>query len=193
RRSAQTAMYIVLHGLTKLLAPILSYTAEEMWQFMTHLDSDNKESVFLNNVPEYKAELEFKEVADAYNKLFAYRDDVMKALELARAEKLIGKSLDASVTIYVNDEKTSEFFKSFENELNDIFICSEVKLSADSAPTSAFSETETGIAVKVEAMKGIKCDRCWYVKNDCEDLGEEQHLCKRCMSIVKSTFPEILA
>ncbi len=193
RRSAQTAMYIVLHGLTKLLAPILSYTAEEMWQFMTHLDSDNKESVFLNNVPEYKAELEFKEVADAYNQLFVYRDDVMKALELARAEKLIGKSLDASVTIYVKDEKVMEFFKSFENELNDIFICSEVKLSSDEADEGAFTETETGIAVKVDAMQGTKCDRCWYVKNDCEDFGEGEHLCARCMNIVKSTFPEILA
>jgi isoleucyl-tRNA synthetase len=164
-----------------------------MWQFMTHLDSDNTESVFLNNVPEYKSELEFKDVADAYNQLFVYRDDVMKALELARAEKLIGKSLDASVTIYVKDEKTSEFFKSFGDELKDIFICSEVKLSSDEPCEGAFTETETGIAVYVSAMQGTKCDRCWYVKNDCEDLGEEQHLCARCMNIVKASFPEILA
>ncbi len=193
RRSAQTAMYIVLHGLTKLLAPILSYTAEEMWQFMTHLDSDNEESVFLNNVPEYKSELEFKDVAEKYNKLFAYRDDVMKALELARAEKLIGKSLDASVTIYVKDADTMAFFKSFEDELRDIFICSEVKLSSDAAADGAFTETETGIAVRVDAMQGTKCDRCWYVKNDCTDLGEDQNLCARCMNIVKASFPEILA
>ena len=86
-----------------------------------------------------------------------------------------------------------EFFKSFENELNDIFICSEVKLSAENAPEAAFTETETGISVMVDAMQGTKCDRCWYVKNDCEDLGEGEHLCKRCMNIVKSTFPEILA
>ncbi len=193
RRSAQTAMYIVLHGLTKLLAPILSYTAEEMWQFMTHLDGDNTESVFLNNVPEYKSELEFKETADAYNQLFVYRDDVMKALELARAEKLIGKSLDASVTIFVKDEKVMSFFKSFENELKDIFICSEVVLSSDEPSEGAFTETETGIAVKVDAMQGIKCDRCWYVKNDCTSLGEDEHLCARCMNIVKASFPEILA
>ncbi len=193
RRSAQTAMYIVLHGLTKILAPILSYTAEEMWQFMTHLDSDNKESVFLNNVPEYKSELEFKEVAEKYNKLFVYRDDVMKALELARAEKLIGKSLDASVTIYVKDSDTMAFFKSFADELKDIFICSEVKLSSDAAADGSFTETETGIAVKVDAMQGTKCDRCWYVKNDCTDLGEGQNLCARCMNIVKASFPEILA
>jgi isoleucyl-tRNA synthetase len=117
----------------------------------------------------------------------------MKALELARAEKLIGKSLDASVTIYVKDEETYEFFKSFGEELKDIFICSDVVLSTDAPAEGAFTETETGIAVKVDAMQGTKCDRCWYVKTDCEDLGEEQHLCARCMSIVKATFPEILA
>jgi isoleucyl-tRNA synthetase len=164
-----------------------------MWQFMTHLDSDNKESVFLNNVPEYKAELEFKDVADSYNKLFVYRDDVMKALELARAEKLIGKSLDASVTIFVKDEKVMELFKGFEDELKDIFICSEVKLSDADAPAEAFSETETGISVKVEAMQGTKCDRCWYVKSDCSDIGDGEHLCARCMNIVRASFPEILA
>lgn len=117
----------------------------------------------------------------------------MKALELARAEKLIGKSLDASVTIYVKDEKTMEFFKSFGEELRDIFICSDVVLSTDAPCEGALTETETGIAVYVSAMQGTKCDRCWYVKNDCTDLGEGEHLCARCMNIVKSTFPEILA
>ena len=192
RRSAQTAMYFVLNGLTRLLAPILSFTAEELWQFMSHVEADNAESVFLNDLPLYNEEYAFSDVADAYNKLFTYRDDVMKALELARAEKLIGKSLDAKVTIYVKDDETYNFFASFKEELNDIFICSEVVLSKEEN-AKAFSETETGIAVLVEAAQGTKCDRCWYVKNDCTDLGEEQHLCARCASIVKASFPEILA
>ncbi len=192
RRSAQTAMYTVLSGLTRLLAPILSYTAEEMWSFMSHVDSDNTESVFLNDVPVYNEALTFACVADKYNKLFTYRDDVMKALELARAEKLIGKSLDAKVTIYIKDEETLKFFESFGTELRDIFICSEVVLSNEAAANGAFTETETGISVLVEAASGTKCDRCWFVTKDCEDIGEEQHLCARCASVVKATFPEIL-
>ncbi len=192
RRSAQTAMYMVLNGLTHLVAPILSFTAEEIWQYMSHLDSDNTESVFLNNIPEYKAELEYNEIP--YNNLFVmpYRDDVMKALELARAEKLIGKSLDAAVTIYIKDENVLSFFKRFGDELKEIFICSDVKLVSGDAPEGAFTETETGIAVVVEAMNGTKCDRCWFVTADSVDVGEGQHLCARCASIVKASFPEIL-
>lgn len=193
RRSAQTAMYIVLNGLTRLLAPILSFTAEELWQFMSHVDSDNAESVFLNDLPVYDADKAFASVAEAYNKLFAYRDDVMKALELARAEKLIGKSLDAKVTIYIKDEQTYKFFESFSDELKDIFICSSVKLSDGEPCDGAFTETESGIAVYVEAAEGTKCDRCWYVTSDCTDVGEGQNLCARCASIVKASFPEILA
>ena len=193
RRSAQTAMYIVLNGLTRLLAPILSFTAEEMWQFMAHTDEDNAESVFLNNMPTFKTEYEFKDIAVRYNKLFDYRDDVMKALELARAEKLIGKSLDACVDIYPgkSENETMELFKSFESELKDVFICSEVKLCDGEPADGAFTETVSGIAVKVEAANGTKCDRCWFVTKDAADDGEGQHLCARCARIVKANFPEI--
>ena len=192
RRSAQTAMYYVLNGLTRLIAPILSFTAEELWQFMAHSKNDNTESVFLNNLPTFVPEYEFKNIADDYNKLFDYRDDVMKALEVARFEKLIGKSLDASVTIYAGtSEDAMKFFKEFETELKDVFICSEVKLSEAQAPVYAFTDTVSGIAVKVETAEGIKCDRCWNVTRDTCDNGEGQHLCARCASIIKASFPEI--
>ncbi len=192
RRSAQTAMYIVLNGLTRLIAPILSYTAEEMWQFMSHTAEDNAQSVFLNDIPSYKEKYAFADIADGYNKLFDYRDDVMKALELARAEKLIGKSLDATVTIYAGTSSDAmTFFKQFESELKDIFICSEVILSDDAAPADAFSETESGIAVKVGTADGTKCDRCWFVTKDACSDGDGQNLCARCASIIKAEFPEI--
>ena len=192
RRSAQTAMYIVLNGLTRLIAPILSYTAEEMWQFMSHTSEDNALSVFLNDVPQYKEEYAFSDIADSYNKLFDYRDDVMKALELARAEKLIGKSLDACVTIYAgSNSEAAGFFKKFESELKDIFICSEVILADGDAPADAFSETESGIAVKVTSAEGVKCDRCWFVTKDASSDGDGQNLCARCASIIKAEFPEI--
>ncbi len=192
RRSAQTAMYYVLNGLTRLIAPILSFTAEELWQFMAHPASDNKESVFLNRLPEFVPEYEFKDVAEDYNKLFDYRDDVMKALEVARADKLIGKSLEACVTIYAEESSEAmKLFKEFETELKDILICSDVKLSSEKAPEGALTETETGIAVLVQAADGVKCDRCWIVTKDTTDDGDSQCLCARCQNVIKASFPEI--
>ena len=192
RRSAQTAMYYILNGFTKLIAPILSYTAEEIWLFMPHTSSDNAESVFLNDMPDFRSDLEFKDITEKYDKLFEVRDDVMKALELARAEKLIGKSLDASVVIYAKpDSEEMKLFKYFESELSDIFICSGTVLSDGAPEDGAFTDTVSGIAVKVKAASGEKCDRCWFIKDDVTDDGDGQHLCARCARIVSADFPSL--
>lgn len=192
RRSAQTAMYYILSGFTRLIAPILSFTAEEIWQFMPHVSTDNKESVFLNDMPVFDEALTFAAEADKYDKLFELRDDVMKALELARADKLIGKSLDAAVVIYAKaDSEEMNLFKSFGDELADIFMCSGVELSDAAPEEGAFTETESGIAVKVKTADGVKCDRCWFIRKDtCED-GEGGHLCARCAKIVNADFPSL--
>ena len=113
RRSAQTAMYLIISGMTRLIAPMLSFTAEEIWQAMPHSSSERCESVFLNDMPEYSEELTFGGMSERWNKLFALRDDVMKALELARTSKLIGKSLDAKVSFYVNNAEHNALLDSF--------------------------------------------------------------------------------
>ncbi len=192
RRSAQTAMYYILSGFTRLIAPILSFTAEEIWQFMPHTANDNAESVFLNYMPGYREDLAFAETAAKYDKLFDVRDDVMKALELARAEKKIGKSLDAKVVIY--DKKDSELmklFESFGDELSDIFICSGVELTDAAPDAEAYADTLSGIAVKVVPAVGTKCDRCWFIREDVSEDGEGGHICKRCASIVNADFPSL--
>ena len=192
RRSAQTAMYYILSGFTRLIAPILSFTAEEIWQFMPHTVNDNAESVFLNDMPDYREDLAFAETAAKYDKLFDVRDDVMKALELARAEKKIGKSLDAKVVIY--DKKDSELmklFESFGDELSDIFICSGVELTDAAPDAEAYADTLSGIAVKVVPAVGTKCDRCWFIREDVSEDGEGGHICKRCASIVNADFPSL--
>lgn len=192
RRSAQTAMYYILSGFTRLIAPILSYTAEEIWQFMPHVASDNTKSVFLNDMPDFDETLAFPEITEKYDKLFEIRDDVMKALELARAEKRIGKPQDAEVIIYAKaDSEEMKLFESFGNELADIFICSGVELSSDAPADGAFTETVSGIAVKVFTADGTKCDRCWFIRKDTCDDGEGGHLCKRCAAIVSVEFPEV--
>ncbi len=184
RRSAQTAMYMIVHALTRLLAPVLSYTAEETWGFIAHVEGDNTESVFLNDLPVYDTALEF-DGEERYNAVFAARDDVMKALELARAAKVIGKSLEANVEIY-GDENSDvmKLFASFGSELNELFIVSGTALCNGNAPEDAFKETESGISVRVVPASGVKCDRCWaYTETPYTD-SEGGHLCPRCKGVV---------
>ncbi len=183
RRSAQTAMWLVLSSMTRLLAPLISFTAEEIWQCMPHLASDNKESVLLNNLPEYNDAWCFSEITAGWDKLFELRDDVMKALEIARAEKLIGKSLDAAVTIYTDNDDVYSVFDSFKSELTTVYIVSDVKLVKGVAPEGVFTETASGIGVKVEAATGERCDRCWMYTNAPIADGEGV-LCPRCAKIL---------
>ncbi len=184
RRSAQTAMYFVLSGLVRLLAPILAFTAEEMWQAIPHVESDNKESVFLNEMPIYDEALCFADVSDKWNRLFEMRDDVMKALELARAEKQVGKSLEAKVTLYTKDADLLSLLRGFGKELNTVFIVSGVTLSEEDAPATAHTEGASGIGVLVEPADGCKCDRCWSYSTEGEHDADGGFLCARCKSIL---------
>ncbi len=181
RRSAQTAMYIIVNSLTRMLAPVLSYTAEEVWLHMNHAASDNAHSVFLNDLPEYDKALEFADVCAKYESLFEHRDGVMKALEIARAEKIIGKSLEADVTVYAPEgSEAMKLFREFEPILPTVFIVSKVELSSENAPEGAYIDEENGIAVRVAVSEGEKCVRCWMQKDDCTVDEDGQHICARC-------------
>ncbi len=184
RRSAQTAMYFVLSGLVRLLAPMISFTAEEMWQAIPHAASDHCESVFLNEMPSYDPTLDFPEVTEKWNALFEMRDDVMKALELARAEKLVGKSLDAKITLYAEDSKMQAMLRAFEADLCTVFIVSGVTLVDGPAPAGAHTEGETGIGVLVEPADGCKCDRCWTYATKGAHTEDGGFLCERCHKIL---------
>ena len=184
RRSAQTAMYFVLSGLVRLLAPILTFTAEEMWQAIPHVAGDNTESVFLNEMPSYDETLCFSDVTGKWNRLFEMRDDVMKALELARTDKLVGKSLEAKVTLYTTDAELLALLRGFGKELNTVFIVSGVTLSEDAAPANAHTEGASGVGVLVEPADGCKCDRCWSFSTEGEQDADGGFLCARCKSIL---------
>ncbi|MBQ9848772.1 MAG: class I tRNA ligase family protein [Clostridia bacterium] len=185
RRSTQTAMYIIVSALTRLLAPIISYTAEETWGFMSHVESDDLDSVFCNALPEVNAAYDFADIEAKYESLFNYRDGVMKALEIARAEKIIGKSLEASVTVYAKeDSEAMKLFREFEAILPAILIVSKVSLSAEPAPENAYTDEESGISVSVEIANGEKCVRCWMQKDDCTPDEDGQQLCARCRTAI---------
>ena len=187
RRSAQTAMYLILHSLVRMTAPLIAFTGEEIWQAMPHSSSDVRESVFCNRLPEYTDAWEFSDVTARYERIFAERDAVMAALEGARANKLIGKSLDAKVDIYTDDAEKLALFESFEEtELEDIFITSGVTLSRGEAPEGAYTpEEDRTISVLVSNADGERCDRCWKYASDCVHDGESV-LCHRCHDIVVS-------
>ncbi len=185
RRSAQTAMYLIVKTLAKLLAPILSYTAEELWSYIPLTEEDDPVSVFCNPLPAPNDAYAHPETEAKYEGLFHYRDDVMKALELARASKIIGKSLEAKVTIYGSAENEAmKLFSAHAKELEEVFIVSRVELSEKEPPANAFRETESGVAVAVEVAQGTKCVRCWAYRDDCEPDGDGQQLCARCRKAV---------
>ncbi|MCD8003662.1 MAG: isoleucine--tRNA ligase [Clostridia bacterium] len=188
RRSVMTAMYTVLSSLTRLFAPLLAFTGEEVWQAMPHAEGDSRESVFCSRLPEYDESLTFPAETEHYDSLFLLRDDVMKALEEARAAKKIGKSLDAKVTIYARDDETAAELESFtEPELEDIFIVSHVKIEKG-LPTDKDAFTGASFAglagVLVEGADGERCDRCWKYSTECQHGEDGGTLCPRCREVV---------
>lgn len=177
RRSAQTAMYTILSSLTRMLAPMLAYTSEEIWGCMRHRAGDDKRSVVLNDMPSYDENMSFGDIEAHWNRLFDLRDNVLTALETARAGKIIGKSLEAKVKITTSDDETCALVGSFgEDTLAAVFIVSAVKVvKADGAGR---------FEVEVSPADGEKCDRCWIHSTDGEKT-EDGYICARCMKIIK--------
>ena len=113
------------------------------------------------------------------------RDDVMKALELARAEKLVGKSLEAKITLYSEDRDLLGFLSSFGKELETVFIVSGVRLEQGKAPAAAHTEGTFPIGVLVETADGCKCDRCWTFATEGKHTEDGGFLCERCRRILE--------
>ena len=177
RRAAQTAMYTILSALTRLIAPLLSYTAEEIWKYIPHAKGDDPRSVFLNDMPAYDPALGYDELEAHWDKLFDLRDEAMKALEAARADKMIGKSLEAKLTVTTSDQEVYALLTSFGEQLDTVFIVSECKVVWDEACAERMT-------FDVAAAEGEKCDRCW--KHSVEgEKTEEGFICARCRKIIE--------
>jgi isoleucyl-tRNA synthetase len=179
RRSAQTAIWHIGEALVKLLAPILSFTSEEVWQYLPKIDN-RAESVHLSTFPAPK------EIASAANstedeecnQLRTVRDEVLKALEEARNGKLIGTGLEAQVVLRASDPVYS-VLKKYEEQLRYLFIVSSVTLQQGSGNGTG------GVHVEVKKADGAKCDRCW---NYSTHVGEDKiypTICERCSAVLK--------
>ncbi len=175
RRAAQTAMYEILSALVRILAPMTCYTAEEIWKYMPHKEGENTESVMLEYYPKVNAKYDNKELEETWDKYIKIKDEVAKKLELARANKEIGLSLAAKVTLFA-DETEYEFIKGKEELLKEIFIVSDVEIKQGKLP----EDEEAIVSVKVEQAKGEKCERCWMYSETVGSDHHHPHICKRC-------------
>ncbi len=185
RRSAQSAMYHIAEAMTRWIAPVLSFTAEEIW---THLPGEHSETIFTET---YYDKLKPLAASSIYSKeewdtIVQIRIEVSRALEKLRVESLIGGSLDAEVNLYC-DADTESLLKRIGDELRFILITSEAGVNglADKPDTAEKAELETGeLWISARASEQPKCDRCWHHRSDVGTVESHPDLCARCVQNV---------
>jgi isoleucyl-tRNA synthetase len=181
RRAAQTVLYQILHSVTRLMAPILSFTAEEVWNHLT-----DSSSVYVEDLPTPDPALTNKELGQSWERILKIRGEVTKVLEELRREKTIGSSLDASVTLFVSEDLFS-FLSPYIHDLSDIFIvsASDLRSLAESPTPAREAEEIPGLKILVQPATEEKCERCWMKK---ESVGKNQQyltLCTRCVEVMR--------
>ncbi|MBR2889265.1 MAG: isoleucine--tRNA ligase, partial [Oscillospiraceae bacterium] len=180
RRSAQTALYLIVDAMAKVFSPILAFTCDEIWQSMPHLDSDDVRNVLLNQMPEnFDAYVLDETAMEQWSVIMKLRQDVNGILEKARADKRIGKALEAHVTLSCQDEAIHAACAG--KDLAEICIVS----ACDWAQPEEGAEVGTGVnypalTIGVSEAKGTKCPRCWMHSLEANEEG----LCPRCAAVV---------
>jgi isoleucyl-tRNA synthetase len=175
RRSAQTVLFELTRNLAVIISPVLSFTAEEVWQTLT-----DEESIFLLDFPECYEETESdKELFDKLERVLEVRQEFHKVLEAAQADGFIGNSLEARVFVK-SDVKE---LKELQEYLKEIFIVSQVDLVAEVNSKYLF-EGKLG-TYGVEKAEGAKCSRCWMFSVSVGEDSKFDTLCKRCVEVIK--------
>ncbi|CAG9611097.1 Isoleucine--tRNA ligase [Bacillus rhizoplanae] len=184
RRAIQTVLYDVLVALTKLVTPILPHTADEVWPYIPGVV---EASVQLTDMPEAVEVEGAEELKVKWDAFMTLRDDVLKALEVARNAKTIGKSLNASITLFPTAEM-KQMLESISEDLKQLFIVSEYHLGGtmEEAPADAPKYEHT--AVVVTQATGETCERCWVVSETVGSNADHPTLCKRCGEVVKEHY-----
>ena len=176
RRSIQTILYHHVYDMCRLLAPVIPHTADEVYSY---IPGHTEISVYLTDMPVVKEYANAAEVTTKWSQFLSLRHDILKALEEARNQKVIGKSLTASLHLYPNAE-TKALLNSLQADLKQIFIVSECVLEEGEAPEDALQFD--GLAVVVKAAEGHTCDRCWLVV----PAANEQGICPRCAEVIEA-------
>ncbi len=183
RRCAQTAMHLILSALTRLLAPVLAYTADEIWSFMPQSKAYDKGSVLFNDMPAPVRDSYDPAFVEKWAKISLLHDDVKKELENLRAQKIIGKSLDAKLTLYATGD-AYDFVRSVKDILPTIFIVSQVEV-VNGEGGEMKGEFE-GVTVTAEKASGGTCVRCLTHSETVGDDEQNPEICVRCRDIVKT-------
>ncbi|HDR4569811.1 TPA: isoleucine--tRNA ligase [Bacillus cytotoxicus] len=184
RRAIQTVLYDVLVALTKLVTPILPHTADEVWPYIPGV---TEESVQLTDMPEAIELQDGEALKTKWDAFMTLRSDVLKALEMARNEKVIGKSLTASITLFPTAEM-KEMLESIQEDLKQLFIVSEYKLGGTIEEAPADAQKYEHTAVLVTQANGETCERCWVVSETVGNDNEYKTLCERCATVVKENY-----
>lgn len=184
RRSAQTAMYEILTSLVRLVAPVICFTAEEVWQALPNRE-EREWSVHMVDMPAENDRYLDKALEEKWKKRLALRSVVTKALEEARRAKVIGHPLDAEITIYADGEHL-ETLKAMEKELADFCLVSQAKISGDlsAAPENAFASEDGTVKVSIAVCTLEKCERCWKRTPDVNSDPKHEHVCARCAKVL---------
>lgn len=191
RRAMQTVFYEVVLKLAKLLTPIIPHTAEEIWSYL----DEEEEFAQLSNLPDIEELAGSAELVAKWDKFMTIRDYVLKANEVAREKKVIGKDFEAKTTLYVNAENKA-LLESLDADLRLILITSEltIKPLADKPTDDDQVIDFDGVSVKVERMSGEVCTRCRITSEDVVTLPNgEDVLCPRCHAICEEHYPEVLS
>jgi isoleucyl-tRNA synthetase len=182
RRAAQTVLYEALTVINRLIAPVLPHTADEIWKFIPGVE---QASVQLSQMPSVKQNRYNAALEQKWTQFIEIRNDVLKALEDARAKKLIGNALGATLALYA-DEETTALLLQFE-QLEQLFIVSKVAVyPAVSIPADAIQFKK--LAVRVSTAEGEKCERCWNVTPEVGATPTHSTLCKRCAEVVSAHY-----
>ena len=181
RRSAQTTLYVILDGMTRLIAPILAFTSDEIWAAMPHTASDNGESVLLNDMPDASPALALDEsAAGRWDKLISLRDAVNKALENARKAGVLKKNQDAEIQLWVSEEDAA-FLKDVD--LATLCIVSKVEVLTGDGEGETAEDCLVPATIAVTLSDAPKCVRCWNHNGHVGEDHDHAELCPRCAAV----------
>ena len=187
RRSCQTAMYLIAEAMTRWMAPILSFTAQEIWQALPVIEGKARDEfvftdVWFDGLVKTQSSSQFNN--EYWDQILQVRGAVNRAIETARKDKVVGKGLEASVTLHATAE-LADSLTQLEDELRFVLITSNAEIKVvTSAPTEALETDVDGLWLSVSTSTGAKCERCWHITDDIGQDETHPELCGRCITNV---------
>ncbi|MGE7836306.1 isoleucine--tRNA ligase [Viridibacillus arvi] len=186
RRAMQSVMYDTLQALLQLLTPIIPHTTDEMWSY---LDNTEAVSVQLTDMPEAVEQEDFEALRTKWAQIITVRNAILKALEEARNAKVIGKSLEAKVTVFA-DEATTALLSDQDINFAQLNIVSEFVVGGETTQAPAEAVVVDNVAVLVEKATGEKCERCWSISETVGQSESHPTLCANCADVVEKYYTE---